>query len=104
MGEWYDLPVDLIITPMRIINISEKLPKPSQGIEWRSITMEMIQEMPILQTLKKLKFTIASNHYLFNRVAGYICSRGTYLYFMMIVTKPLLYFIRTSRNIVVITL
>jgi len=51
--EWYDLPVDLIITPKRIINISEKLPKPSQGIEWGSITMEMIQEMPILQTLKK---------------------------------------------------
>jgi len=53
--EPHDLPVDLIITPKRIINVKDKLSKPSQGVLWNTITPEMMQAIPFLEELRKLK-------------------------------------------------
>merc|ERR1719342_1891622 len=53
--EPHDLPVDLIITPKRIINVKEKLSKPSQGVLWNTITPEMMQAIPFLEELRRPK-------------------------------------------------
>ncbi|XP_067140034.1 methenyltetrahydrofolate synthase domain-containing protein isoform X2 [Centruroides vittatus] len=47
----YDLPVDIIITPTKIIRCQPILPKP-KDINWSMITKEKFQEIPILKTLK----------------------------------------------------
>lgn len=49
----HDLPVDLIVTPSKIINVTKKLHKPDVGICWDLITQEQLQSIPILKTLKK---------------------------------------------------
>jgi len=59
--EPHDLPVDLIITPKRIINVREKLPKPSQGVLWDTITPEMMQAIPFLKELKTMKNQMREN-------------------------------------------
>lgn len=49
----HDLPVRLIATPDEIIEVSDPPPAP-EGINWDSVTEEMLDEMPILQELKAL--------------------------------------------------
>jgi len=48
----HDLPVDIIVTPTRIINVSKKLTKPTGGVYWDLVTSQQIEAMPILKQLK----------------------------------------------------
>ena len=50
----HDLPVDIIVTPSRIINVREKLPKPKVSILWEKITPDRLLQMPILREFKEL--------------------------------------------------
>ena len=50
----HDLPVDIIVTPSRIINVREKLPKPKVGILWEKISPHRLLQMPILREFKEL--------------------------------------------------
>ncbi|GFV40609.1 methenyltetrahydrofolate synthase domain-containing protein [Trichonephila clavipes] len=50
----HDVPVDIIVTPTRIINCEPKLPKPDHII-WSLLSDEKIREIPILQELKKME-------------------------------------------------
>ena len=49
----HDLPVDIIVTPTRIINVRRKLPKPTQGILWDLITEEQLDAIPVLKELQR---------------------------------------------------
>jgi 5-formyltetrahydrofolate cyclo-ligase len=51
-SEDHDVPVDIIITPTKIIRTKTKLPKP-KGIIWEKITDEMLSKTPILRELKE---------------------------------------------------
>lgn len=51
-SEDHDVPIDIIITPDKIIRTNTKLPKP-KGIIWEKVTEEMLSKMPILQELKE---------------------------------------------------
>ena len=51
--EAHDLPVDIIVTPSRIINVRPRLAKPSVGIIWDKITPEKLNECPILERFKR---------------------------------------------------
>ena len=48
----HDLPVDIIVTPTRVINVRKKLKKPSNGILWDMITDNYLKNIPILAQLK----------------------------------------------------
>lgn len=48
----HDLPIDIIVTPSKIINVRKRLKKPCIGIDWSLITKEQLLAMPILQSLK----------------------------------------------------
>ena len=48
----HDLPVDIIVTPTRVMRVKNPLPKPTTGILWDLITDQMMQDMPILQQFK----------------------------------------------------
>ena len=50
----YDLPVDIIVTPTRIIRTCPVKEKP-RGIYWNLLPEKKLSEIPILQELKKLK-------------------------------------------------
>jgi len=50
----FDLPVDLIVTPTRIIETRRVKDRP-RGIIWEKLPPEKLREIPILQELKKLK-------------------------------------------------
>ncbi|MFQ6134843.1 MAG: 5-formyltetrahydrofolate cyclo-ligase [Nitrososphaerales archaeon] len=50
--EEHDVPVDIIVTPKRIIETETKHRKPA-GIVWRLIDERRMNEMPILKTLKE---------------------------------------------------
>ncbi len=50
----YDTIVDIIVTPTKIINIEKKREKP-KGIIWKKIPREMIDEIPPLRELMRLK-------------------------------------------------
>lgn len=50
----HDLPVDVIVTPTRIINVREKLDKPDAGICWDLITKQQFESIPILKKLQKV--------------------------------------------------
>lgn len=52
--EEHDVPVDYIITNKRIIKVESKRKKP-KGIIWSKITEDMMNKMPILKELKKIK-------------------------------------------------
>lgn len=52
--EGHDVPVDYIITNKRVMEVKLKRRKPS-GIIWSKITKEMLDKMPILKELKKIK-------------------------------------------------
>ncbi|CAL1274661.1 unnamed protein product [Larinioides sclopetarius] len=50
----HDVPVDIIVTPSKIIHCEPKLPKPSRII-WPLLSEERIGEIPILRELKKME-------------------------------------------------
>jgi 5-formyltetrahydrofolate cyclo-ligase len=52
--EDFDVSVDYIITPERVIKVIEKHPRP-KGIIWNLLNEEKINEIPLLLELKKLK-------------------------------------------------
>jgi len=52
--EEHDIPVDIIITPERIIETKTKYPKP-KGIFWKKVTEKMLQDIPVLKKLKEMK-------------------------------------------------
>ncbi|BDR91791.1 5-formyltetrahydrofolate cyclo-ligase [Vulcanisaeta souniana JCM 11219] len=49
--EPFDLPVDVIVTPSRVIRTNRVDPKP-RGIYWEFVTNEMFSEIPLLNELK----------------------------------------------------
>ena len=49
--EPFDLPVDIIVTPNRVIRVSRIDPKP-HGIYWEYVTDNMIREIPLLSELR----------------------------------------------------
>jgi len=51
--EEHDLTVDVIATPKRIIETASKRAKPP-GIYWNKISLNMLEEMPILKRVKEL--------------------------------------------------
>ncbi|XP_066925915.1 methenyltetrahydrofolate synthase domain-containing protein-like [Clytia hemisphaerica] len=48
----HDLPVDIIVTPTRVINVRKKLIKPSGGVHWDLVTENQLENIPILKRLK----------------------------------------------------
>ena len=52
-SEDHDVPLDIIVTPTKIIRTNVKLTKP-QGIIWSKVTEEMLEKMPILREIKKI--------------------------------------------------
>lgn len=52
-SEDHDVPLDIIVTPARIIRTKTKLGKP-KGIIWSKVTEEMLEKMPILREVKKI--------------------------------------------------
>lgn len=51
--EEFDVPVDYIVTPIRIVKTEKSRTRPS-GIIWRLITDEMMMEIPVLKELKQI--------------------------------------------------
>ena len=62
LNEVHDLPVDIIITPKKIINVRPKLAKPSCGILWDKISHSHLNSVAILKFLKEKheKATVSS--------------------------------------------
>jgi len=50
----HDLPVDVIVTPTRIINVRKRLPKPCNGILWNKLSPERLEGIPVLKKLKDM--------------------------------------------------
>lgn len=48
----HDLPLNLIVTPQEVIEVSDPPPAP-QGIDWSLLTEEDLREMPVLQELPR---------------------------------------------------
>lgn len=56
LQENHDLPVDIIVTPRRIINVRPKMAKPSVGILWDQVEKNShLKNLPILKLLEKSK-------------------------------------------------
>jgi 5-formyltetrahydrofolate cyclo-ligase len=53
-AEEHDLSVDMIVTPTKVIDTVRKRRRP-QGILWDEVTDEMLENMPILKELAKLR-------------------------------------------------
>lgn len=51
----YDTIVDYIVTPTKVINVGSHLPKPTSGIIWEKLEKSMIENIPPLMELYKLK-------------------------------------------------
>ena len=49
--EPFDLPVDIVVTPNRVIRTQRVVRKPS-GIYWEFVSDEMLREIPILNDLR----------------------------------------------------
>ena len=49
----HDLPVDVIVTPKRIINVRQKLSKPKCGVKWNLVTEQVLKDIPLLNKLKE---------------------------------------------------
>ena len=49
----HDLPVDIIVTPRRVINVRKKLAKPTCGVIWSKVTEDMRIEIPILGKMEE---------------------------------------------------
>ena len=52
--EPFDLPVDIVVTPSRVIRVDRVDAKP-RGIYWQYVTEEMIREIPLLAELSRFK-------------------------------------------------
>jgi len=52
--EEHDIPIDVIITPKRIIETKTRYPRP-KGIFWEKVTEKMLQKIPVLKELKEMK-------------------------------------------------
>ena len=52
--EEHDIPVDIIITPERIIETKTRYPRP-KGIFWKKVTEKMLQDIPVLKKLEEMK-------------------------------------------------
>lgn len=50
--EPFDVPVDLIVTPTRVLRTRPHLPRP-RGILWELVTEEMLDRMPVLAELRR---------------------------------------------------
>lgn len=50
----WDVPVDIIATPKRVIRVSRRGPRP-KGVIWSAVTPEMLSRMPVLRELARLK-------------------------------------------------
>lgn len=48
----HDVPVDIIVTPTRVIRCCPRLPKPS-GIKWSILTEEKLNQIPVLKILRR---------------------------------------------------
>ncbi|ACI64140.1 predicted protein, partial [Thalassiosira pseudonana CCMP1335] len=48
----HDVPVDIIVTPTRIIHVSNRLPKPS-GVYWNLLSPQKLSQIRVLQELKR---------------------------------------------------
>ena len=48
----HDVPVDIIVTPTRIIRVSNRLPKPC-GVMWDLLSPQKLSQIRVLQELKK---------------------------------------------------
>ncbi|MCS7125572.1 MAG: 5-formyltetrahydrofolate cyclo-ligase, partial [Aigarchaeota archaeon] len=48
----YDVPVDIIATPSRLIRVDIKKPKPP-GIIWSMLSEDKLREIPLLRSLKE---------------------------------------------------
>ncbi len=48
----HDVPVDIIVTPTRIIRVSDPLPKPS-GVYWDLLSPQKLAQIKVLRELKK---------------------------------------------------
>jgi len=49
--EEHDIPIDIIITPERIIETKTTYPRP-KGIFWKKVTDKMLQDIPVLKELE----------------------------------------------------
>jgi 5-formyltetrahydrofolate cyclo-ligase len=50
----HDAPVDLVVTPERVIDCRERRgPRPADGIRWSELTQEKIEAIPLLRALAK---------------------------------------------------
>lgn len=47
------MPVDIVVTPSRVIRVSRVDPKP-RGIYWEFVTEDMLREIPILRELRNI--------------------------------------------------
>jgi len=52
--EEHDIPIDIIVTPERIIETKTRHPRP-KGIFWEKVTEKMLQGIPVLKELKEMK-------------------------------------------------
>ena len=48
----HDVPLDLIVTPDRVIEVSRRTRRPAAGIRWDELTEEKIASIPLLQRLR----------------------------------------------------
>ncbi|XP_069998673.1 methenyltetrahydrofolate synthase domain-containing protein isoform X2 [Penaeus vannamei] len=48
----HDVPVDFIVTPTEVFQVSHRLPKP-EGIYWHLLSPEKLKQVPILKTLRE---------------------------------------------------
>ena len=48
----HDVPLDLIVTPERVIEIPRRTPRPPAGVRWEELTEEKIGAIPLLTRLR----------------------------------------------------
>jgi len=53
----HDLPVDIVVTPNRTINVRRPLAKPSCGVLWDQVTQQKLEEIPVLKKLKSCPYS-----------------------------------------------
>ena len=54
----HDLPVDIVVTPTRVINVDERLNKPTAGILWDRVDSQSFNDIPILKQFKDTPFDL----------------------------------------------
>lgn len=47
----FDVPVDIIVTPTQVIEVTSRLPRP-KGILWNVVSDRRLQLIPVLKTLR----------------------------------------------------